>query len=124
MKATELVKPGSRIRERFLLQVPESQALKPLLGELRGRLSSEGARVLTYRDAQPRIRRFLDHLSTYLGLIGLTVLFVGGIGVATTVQGFLSQKMTQADLNNEPIIKVFNCAETTSFLKKIVRWCL
>jgi putative ABC transport system permease protein len=94
LKATDLVKPGSRIRERFLLRVPESQALQPLLGELRGRFSQEGARVLTYRDAQPRIRRFLDHLSTYLGLIGLTVLFVGGIGVATTVQGFLSQKMT------------------------------
>ena len=94
LEATDLVKPGSRIRERFLLRVPESQALKPLLGELRGRFSQEGARVLTYRDAQPRIRRFLDHLSTYLGLIGLTVLFVGGIGVATTVQGFLSQKMT------------------------------
>ena len=94
LHATELVKPGSRIRERFLLRVPESQTLQPLLGELRGRFSQEGARVLTYRDAQPRIRRFLDHLSTYLGLIGLTVLFVGGIGVATTVQGFLSQKMT------------------------------
>ena len=94
LSATDLVQPGSRIRERFLLRVPESQALQPLLGELRGRFSQEGARVLTYRDAQPRIRRFLDHLSTYLGLIGLTVLFVGGIGVATTVQGFLSQKMT------------------------------
>ena len=94
LKATELVKPGSRIRERFLLRVPENQPLTPLVGELRGRFSQEGARVLTYRDAQPRIRRFLDHLSTYLGLIGLTVLFVGGIGVGTTVQGFLSQKMT------------------------------
>jgi putative ABC transport system permease protein len=94
LRATDLVQPGSRIRERFLLRVPESQSLQPLLGELRGRFSQEGARVLTYRDAQPRIRRFLDHLSTYLGLIGLTVLFVGGIGVATTVQGFLSQKMT------------------------------
>ncbi len=94
LRATELVKPGSRIRERFLLRVPESRALQPLLGELRGRFSQEGARVLTYRDAQPRIRRFLDHLSTYLGLIGLTVLFVGGIGVATTIQGFLSQKLT------------------------------
>ena len=94
LRATDLVKPGSRIHERYLLRVPETQALHPLLGELRGRLAPEGAGVSTYRDAQPRIRRFLDHLSTYLGLIGLTVLFVGGIGVATTVQGFLSQKMT------------------------------
>ena len=92
--ATELVKPGSRIRERYLLRVPESMSLGPLKGELRGRLAKEGARVSSYRDAQPRIRRFLDQLSTYLGLIGLTALFVGGIGVACTVQGFIKQKLT------------------------------
>ncbi len=91
--ATELVKPGSRIRERYLLRVPASMSLGPLKGELRGRLAKEGARVSSYRDAQPRIRRFLDQLSTYLGLIGLTALFVGGIGVACTVQGFIKQKL-------------------------------
>ena len=93
LSATDLVKPGSRIRERYLLRISESLSVPPLVKELRGRLSQEGARVSTYRDAQPRIRRFLDQLSIYLGLIGLTVLFVGGIGVACTVQGFISQKM-------------------------------
>ena len=94
LTAAELVKRGSRIRERYLLRVPDHLAIQPLLGELRGRFGEEGVRVSTYKDAQPRIRRFLDQLSTYLGLIGLTVLFVGGIGVACTIQGFLSQKMT------------------------------
>ena len=94
LAAAELVKRGSRIRERYLLRVPDNLAIQPLLGELRGRFGQEGVRVSTYKDAQPRIRRFLDQLSTYLGLIGLTVLFVGGIGVACTIQGFLSQKMT------------------------------
>ena len=94
LAAAELIKRGSRIRERYLLRVPDNLAIQPLLGELRGRFAQEGVRVSTYKDAQPRIRRFLDQLSTYLGLIGLTVLFVGGIGVACTIQGFLSQKMT------------------------------
>ena len=94
LRATDLVKPGSRIRERYLLRVPESLALGPLRGELQGRLGPEGAGVSSYRDAQPRIRRFLDQLTTYLGLIGLTSLFVGGIGIACTIHGFMRQKLT------------------------------
>ena len=94
LQATDLVQPGSRIRERYLLRVPESLALDPLRGELQGRLGSEGAGVSSYRDAQPRIRRFLDQLTTYLGLIGLTSLFVGGIGIACTIYGFMRHKLT------------------------------
>lgn len=94
LAATDLVKRGSRIRERYLLRVPESRVLGPLMEELQGRLSKEGATVSSYRDAQPRIRRFLDQLSTYLGLIGLTALFVGGIGIACTVHGFMKHKLT------------------------------
>ena len=93
LAATDLVKRGSRIRERYLLRVPKSRVLDPLVEELQGRLSKEGANVSSYRDAQPRIRRFLDQLSTYLGLIGLTALFVGGIGIACTVHGFMKHKL-------------------------------
>ena len=94
LEATDLVKPGSRIRERYLLRVPKSLALGPLRGELQGRLGPEGAGVSSYRDAQPRIRRFLDQLTIYLGLIGLTSLFVGGIGIACTIHGFMRHKLT------------------------------
>ncbi|MCY4613887.1 MAG: hypothetical protein OXB94_09735, partial [Nitrospira sp.] len=49
LNATDLVKEGSRIRERYLLRVPESLALGPLRGELQGRLGPEGAGVSSYR---------------------------------------------------------------------------
>lgn len=94
LEATELVQVGSRIRQRYLLRVPGSMLLGPLQGELQGRLAKEGARVSSFREAQPRIRKFLEQLTTYLGLIGLTALFVGGIGIACTIHGFMKQKMT------------------------------
>jgi len=92
LDTTELVKTGSRINERYRLQLPPSTKLEQWLGELRGRLSPEGVQITSYRDAQPRLRRFLDQLTLYLGLIGLTILWVGGIGVACTIQGFITQK--------------------------------
>ncbi len=93
LAATELLKPGSRVRERYLLRLPDGMPVEPVMGELRGRLAGESARVSTYRNAQPRLKRFLDQLARYLGLIGLTTLFVGGIGVATTVQAFIREKL-------------------------------
>jgi len=93
LTAADLIKPGSRVRERYLLRLPATMPTQPLLYELRGHLASESARVTTYRDAQPQLKQFLDQLTRYLGLIGLTALFVGGIGVATTVRAFLREKL-------------------------------
>lgn len=93
LEATALVQTGSRIQERYRLSISDATSLEPLMGELRGRLSQEGAQISSFRDAQPRLRRFLDQLNLYLGLIGFTILLVGGIGVACTIQGFLTQKI-------------------------------
>jgi putative ABC transport system permease protein len=93
LRSAELVKPGSRVRERYLLRVPSEVQLEPLLTGLRDRLAGDSAQVSTFREAQPQLRRFLDHLTRYLGLVGLTALFVGGIGVASTIHAFVKDKL-------------------------------
>ena len=93
LAAADLIKPGSRLRERHLLALPESLPPSPLVSELRGQLSGDDARVSSYRDAQPQLKQFLDQLKRYLGLVGLTALFVGGIGVALSVQAFVREKL-------------------------------
>ena len=93
LRAADLIKLGSRVRERYLLKIPSAMALEPLLYELRGRLASDSARVSGYRDAQPQLKQSLEQLTRYLGLIGLTALFVGGLGVATSVQAFIREKL-------------------------------
>ena len=94
LHTTELVKLGSRIRERYLLKIPAAMAPEPMLYELRERLASESARVSGYREAQPQLKQFLEQLTRYLGLIGLTALFVGGLGVATSIHAFVREKLT------------------------------
>lgn len=93
LREAELIKVGSRIRERYLLKIPHTMAPEPLVYELRGRLTSESARVSSYREAQPQLKQFLEQLTRYLGLIGLTALFVGGLGVATSVHAFIREKL-------------------------------
>lgn len=103
-----LVKLGSRIRERYLLRTPPAMALEPLLYELRGQLTSESGRVSGYREAQPQLKQFLEQLTRYLGLIGLTALFVGGLGVATSIHAFVREK-----LNTIAILKTVGADSAT-----------
>ncbi|MEQ1792223.1 MAG: FtsX-like permease family protein, partial [Nitrospiraceae bacterium] len=93
LRAAELIKPGSRVRERYLVKIPPGIPLEPLLTELRSRLATDSVRIFSYRTAQPQLRQFLDQLSRYLGLIGLTALFIGGLGVGTSIHAFLRDKL-------------------------------
>jgi len=93
LRAAELIKPGSRVRERYLVKMPAGMSVEPLLAELRGRLMADSVRVSSYRTAQPQLRQFLNQLSRYLGLIGLTALFIGGLGVGISVHAFLRDKL-------------------------------
>ena len=90
---TGLVQRGSRIRERELLRLPAEMPFEPLRAELRGRLAADHVRVSGYRDAQPQLKEFLEQLSRYLGLIGLTALFIGGLGVAMSIHAFMQEKL-------------------------------
>jgi putative ABC transport system permease protein len=91
--AAELIKPGSRVRERYLVKIPADIPLEPLRSELRDRLEADSARVSSYRTSQSQLRQFLEQLSRYLGLIGLTALFIGGLGVGTSIHAFLRDKL-------------------------------
>jgi putative ABC transport system permease protein len=90
---TALVQPGSRVRYRYLLQLPAGASAADLAEELKTAFSAEGADVNAYDTAQPRLSRFLTNLTTYVGLIGLIALLVGGIGVANSVQAFMKERL-------------------------------
>lgn len=111
LRSAELVKIGSRVRERFLLKLPSIIPPDPLLYELRGRLAPDSARVSSYREAQPQLKQSLVQLTRYLGLIGLTALFVGGLGVATSVHAFVREK-----LNTIAILKTVGADSQTIVL--------
>ncbi|MDF0664582.1 MAG: ABC transporter permease [Nitrospira sp.] len=108
LAAADLIKMGSRIRERYLLKIPNTMAPELLLYELRERLAADSVRVSTYREAQPQLKQSLEQLTRYLGLIGLTALFVGGLGVATSVHAFVREK-----LNTIAILKTVGAESPT-----------
>ena len=92
LEATGFVQPGSRVRYRTLLKLPEGADPDAIRDGLALRVGAS-ARVTTYTQAQPGLRRMWDQLTIYLGLTGLVALLVGGIGVGAGVRTFVAEKV-------------------------------
>lgn len=82
---TGLVQVGSRVRYRALVRLPAPLGARDTRESLARRIADPGIRVASYDEAQPGLRRFFAQLASYLGLVGLASLLVGGIGVASAV---------------------------------------
>jgi putative ABC transport system permease protein len=90
---TGLVQPGSRVRHRLLVRLPEASPARAVADALGRDLAEPAVRIVTAEEAQPGLRRFFSQLTTYLGLVGLVSLLVGGIGVAAAVRSFVRTKL-------------------------------
>jgi putative ABC transport system permease protein len=92
LEATGFVQPGSRVRYRTLLRLPERADPDAIRDALAAHIGAS-ARVTTFGQTQPGLRRMWDQLTSYLGLTGLVALLVGGIGVGAGVRAFITEKV-------------------------------
>lgn len=88
---------GSRIRHRALLRVPPTMSASEIQGLARNLRrdipDAEYMRIETYSDAQPSLRRGVDQVAIYLGLVALLSLLVGGVGVAQATRAWIATRL-------------------------------
>lgn len=92
LNATGLLLPGSLVSYRYRIKLADRQLAAALKQQLQQRFPDAGWRLRSWREAAPRVRFFLDRLSTNLTLLGLCALLVGGLGVSGAVRGYLAGK--------------------------------
>ncbi|MFA6019414.1 MAG: FtsX-like permease family protein [Rhodospirillales bacterium] len=92
LEASGLKMPGSI--ERFITTIALSDGNMPLdvRRELERRHPEAQWRIRGFDEAAPGLKRFLDNLSMFLTLTGMTGLLVGGVGVANAVKSQLEAK--------------------------------
>lgn len=94
---TSLAGFGSRVGRRFLLNFPEGteapEARRIVSGLKAGLESVPGVRVESWLDGQPELREAIRRTSRFLGLVALTSLLVGGVGVAQTVRAWIAGRL-------------------------------
>ncbi|MGC2854853.1 ABC transporter permease [Novispirillum sp. DQ9] len=89
LEATGLIQPGSLVTTSAKLRIEDGTTAQALARAIERDRPGEGWRVRTTDSAAPGLERFLDQITQFLTLVGLTALLVGGIGVANAVRAFI-----------------------------------
>jgi len=94
LERTGLLQVGSRVRYRTLVRLPAGATPRAAGADLARAIGDPAVRVAAFDEAQPGLRRFFAQLATYLGLVGLASLLVGGVGIASSVTTFLRRQLS------------------------------
>lgn len=90
---TGLLQPGSLVRWLYRVALHDPSAAPAFVEDLKRRFPSAGWRIRALADAAPGLQRWVDRIAVFLGLVGLTALLVGGVGVANAVRGFVDGRI-------------------------------
>ena len=87
-----LIAEGTLFSTMYRLDLPAETDLQSLEDRTEARLEQSGARWRDARKGASGAERFIDRLGSFLVLIGLSGLAVGGVGVSAAVSAYLSGK--------------------------------
>ena len=93
LAASELLREGSLVYHQYALRLAEGVRADAVQAEIGGTLRDAGWQVRTFEDAAPQVRRMVERLGTFLSLVGLTALLVGGVGVGNAVRAWLDTRL-------------------------------
>lgn len=103
---TGLLGFGARAEHAVYFRLPPAVDANELAKAWRPRLRAERARIRTVDDDRNNLTEVLERLTSYLGLVALIALLLGGLGVASAVSVFIRRKLDT--------IAVLRCLGATS----------
>ena len=92
---TGLVTLGSLIEYKYRIALSPSHTVAEFRRESARAFPESGWEVHDRSDAAPGIKRFVEQVTMFLTLVGLTALAVGGVGAGQAVGAFLDRKRAE-----------------------------
>ncbi|MEI9887877.1 MAG: FtsX-like permease family protein [Rhizomicrobium sp.] len=92
---TGLVMLGSLIDYNYRVVLPAQMTPQQFKAEATAAFPDAGWDIRDRSDAAPGIRRFVEQVTMFLTLVGLTALAVGGVGAGQAVSAFLDRKRSE-----------------------------
>ena len=90
---TQLLVFGSTADRTVLAKLPPRVDPDKFIKPLRTRLERQQVRVRTVTQSEMATQDAIENLSTFIGIVGLVALLLGGIGVASGVRAFVARKI-------------------------------
>ncbi len=92
LAAANLLQPGSLSDYKYRLVLPPGTDAKSFRSRLTRAFPDAPWRIRDVSGAAPGLTRFIDRLTLFLTLVGLSALLIGGVGVGNAVHAFLAQR--------------------------------
>ncbi len=92
LAATALVRPDSLIDYNYRVAFTHGASIETFKADATHSFPHGGWEIRDRTDAAPGIRRFVEQVSMFLTLVGLTALGIGGVGASEAVSAFLDRK--------------------------------
>lgn len=93
LAATGLLEFGARVEYQTYLRLTDPALGPPLRDAYRNTLRAERVGISTVEAESDDLTEALERLGSYLGLVALMALLLGGLGVASAVHVFIRQKL-------------------------------
>ena len=90
---TQLVVFGSTADRTVLAKLPPNVDPDKFVQPLRKRVEGQQVRVRTVTQSEMQTSDAIENLSSFIGIVGLVALLLGGIGVASGVRAFVARKI-------------------------------
>ncbi len=87
-----LLVPGSLFETRYRMTLPPGVDLEALETQAEAQFRDKGMRWTDSRNAAPGIETFVDRIGSFLVLVGLAGLAVGGVGISAAIRSYLDGK--------------------------------
>ncbi|HUO88276.1 MAG TPA: FtsX-like permease family protein [Rhizomicrobium sp.] len=95
LKRTGLVTLGSLIDYNYRIVLPPGADIRSFRTQAAAAFPDAGWDIRDRSDAAPGIRRFVEQVTMFLTLVGLTALAVGGVGAGQAIGAFLDRKRSE-----------------------------
>ena len=118
LSATGLVMPGTQIYYEYRLKLPPKINLENFKNRLSKAFPSAGWRVRDRKTAAPSTERFINRITQFITLVGLTALFIGGLGAGNSVHAHLAKKT-----NIIATLKCVGAKKKTGFCDLVIGNC-
>jgi putative ABC transport system permease protein len=90
---TQLLVFGSTADRSVLAKLPPNVDPDKFVKPLRKRIENQQVRVRTVTQTEMQTSDAIENLSSFIGIVGLVALLLGGIGVASGVRAFVARKI-------------------------------
>jgi putative ABC transport system permease protein len=92
LQGSGLLESGSMYETRYRLLLPPQADLQALEDATEAQFRDKGMRWTDSRNAAPGIEGFVDRIGSFLVLVGLAGLAVGGVGISSAIRSYLDGK--------------------------------